>query len=91
MSAVHLLCVAAGLRFSHGPSPSPTTVPILKPRKLRLGMKTHWREIQELAGKELASETRTQTQLQQLTAALHISLVLADGTSGYSSLSTGGG
>lgn len=36
-------------------------------------------------GKELAFKTRTQTQNQQLTAALHISLVLADGTSGYSS------
>lgn len=36
-------------------------------------------------GKELAFKTRTQTQIQQLTAALHISLVLADGTSGYGS------
>lgn len=36
-------------------------------------------------GKELALETRTQSGIQQLTAALHISLVLADGTSGYSS------
>lgn len=35
-------------------------------------------------GKELAFKTRTQTQIRQLTAALHISLVLADGTSGYS-------
>lgn len=46
---------------------------------------TCWREVQELVGKELALETRTQTQLQQLTAALHISLVLADGSPGYSS------
>lgn len=43
-----------------------------------------------LWGKELAFKTRTQTQIQQLTTALHISLALAEGTSGYRSKHRGG-
>lgn len=83
MSSACLLCTE--FCISHAPSPSPATIPILKLRKSRQEIKTSWHAVQESMGKELAFKTRTQTQIQQLTAASHISLVLADGTSGYSS------
>lgn len=83
-----LICFALWLPVSpssHVPSPLPVIIPILKLRKLRHEIKTCWHEVQEIMGKELAFKTITQTQIQQLTTASHISLVLADGTSGYSS------